>query len=79
MTKSVVSNWCRSAEARGQMPRVITDGQRVRGVGGEGTRRILPLYNEDEILTTEPIWRDTGYYQDKNGKVKRKDGKKLRK
>jgi hypothetical protein len=61
---------------RGEMPRVITGSQefgRERSVC-----RVLPLFNSDEIIDVQPAWSDTKYYQDKNGKLRRKDGKKIR-
>ena len=74
MTKSMESNWCKSVEMRGEMPRVIESSQ----LFGKERKPVLPLFDSTDVVIGA-VWHDTKYYQDKNGNLRRKDGKKIQK
>ena len=61
---------------KGLIDRVIVDSERYSAHGED--YRVYPLYNRAEQVGVEPIWKSTGYYQDKHGNLFRKDDKKIR-
>jgi len=62
---------------KGQVDRVISDSERYSANGED--YRVYPLFNRAELAGVVPIWKNTGYYQDIYGVLKRKDGKVIRK
>ena len=60
--------WVRDAEKSGELPRVI-EGAQVYRVADK-TYKVKPFKYETERV--EIIWRDTPFFQDKDGKIQKK-------
>jgi len=66
-----MKDWLKVVENTGKMPKPIKDSQNFRN------EKILPFVYEGKEV--RPAWQSTGYYQTATGKLRRKDGKKIRK